>query len=184
MAGLLGAAALRAGRGAPAPEAPGGAPPRTSTQKQTLRAATPARPCSRRGGTGRHGETGQGGAWRWGPAATPAQGGAHCAVEPRDAGARPVLAPGHKACCSGNALNGSWTHKGRTVCGTLDLETTKDVGSPTSPRLRKKRFPAPRAPCPGSQPCSLPPGPHSDSRLGPGLASPSGHLVALLLTPG
>ena len=37
------------------------------------------------------------------------------AAGPRDTGLRPALAPGHKARCSGNPLNGSWTHKGHSV---------------------------------------------------------------------
>lgn len=156
-------------------------PPHRSRRSELQHLPGPAAAEAGRGDTGRQGKGVPGAGARLPP---PARGSAHCAAGPWDAGARPALAPGHKARCSGNALNGSWTHKGRTVCGTLDLETTKDVSSPTSPRLRKKWFPAPRVPRPRPQPCSLPPRPHSDSRLGPGLASPSSHLAALPLTPG
>lgn len=45
-----------------------------------------------------------------------APGSTRQALHPLHTGLSPAeLAPGHKACCSGNPLNGFWTHKGGSV---------------------------------------------------------------------
>lgn len=56
------------------------------------------------------------GAAAQGGGARPAPGSTRRAPRPLHAGPSPAeLAPGHKACCSGNPLNGFWTHKDGSV---------------------------------------------------------------------
>lgn len=61
-------------------------------------------------------EAGAPGAVAQGGGARPAPGSTRRALRPLHAGPSPAgLALGHKACCSGNPLNGFWTHKDGSV---------------------------------------------------------------------
>lgn len=65
-------------------------------------------PLQRAGETGTSTARGHPGAVAW--------GSTHQAPRPLHAGLSPAaLALGHKACCSGNPVNGFWTHKGSSV---------------------------------------------------------------------